>query len=153
MDEVSDTLVLLTSELTTNALLHAGTQITVTISVSGALAEVGVADRDPRPPVPRPEREDLLADLDRLPATEALPPDDRHADWHVGPGGSIAAGRGLLVLAALADEWGVATRSVGKEVWFTVAASAPPLHLRHCPCDGVDGFPAGSGRRVVALDD
>ncbi|SCE59340.1 hypothetical protein GA0115253_1079714 [Streptomyces sp. Termitarium-T10T-6] len=39
-------------------------------------------------------------------------------------------GRGLLLVAAPADKWGVAERNPGKVVWceFGVVAQAPPAH-------------------------
>lgn len=39
----------------------------------------------------------------------------------VGPAGSIGAGRGLLLVEALADEWGVTMQTGGKAVWFRLA--------------------------------
>jgi hypothetical protein len=38
--------------------------------------------------------------------------------WHVGEAGGIAAGRGMLIIDAIADEWGITQLNAGKEVWF-----------------------------------
>ena len=148
VSDLADSAALLTSELVTNAVLHAGTPITVTASLTQHTIEVGVADRDARAPVRRPARADLLTDLDAV-ITHADPfADDRHTAWHVGPAGPVTAGRGLLVLDTIADQWGVARRSAGKEVWFVLAA-ADSTPRRSCPCDDASPFPIGSGRRVA----
>jgi hypothetical protein len=135
IDDVMDELTLTVSELVTNAVLHARTQIEVELSVMGGAVTVCVIDRDPRPPVIRPVRLDLLADLDAAPAmaTETPDLDDRHPASYVGTSGSIAGGRGLLIVDALADEWGVAERADGKEVWLTVPVQW--THQHECVCD------------------
>ena len=132
IDSVVDELTLTVSELVTNAVLHARTQIEVELCVVGGTVTACVIDRDPRPPVIRPVRLDLLADLDAAPF---LTPDvdDRHPTSYVGTSGSVAGGRGLLIVDAIADEWGVAERADGKEVWLTI-----PVHWSHeheCVCD------------------
>ncbi len=66
IDAVIDELTLAVSELVTNAVLHARTQIEVELCVIGGAVTVCVIDRDPRPPVIRPVRLDLLADLDAV---------------------------------------------------------------------------------------
>ncbi len=72
IDDVIDQVTLAVSELVTNAVLHARTNIDVELCVIGAAMTVGVIDRDPRPPVIRPARLDLLADLD---AVQSVTPD------------------------------------------------------------------------------
>jgi anti-sigma regulatory factor (Ser/Thr protein kinase) len=127
---VVEVLCLAVSELVTNALLHARTRIEVELCIAHGALEVCVSDHDPRPPVLRPMRADLLADLD---AVSALGPDvdERHA-MRVGASGSVAAGRGLLIIDALADEWGVSERADGKEVWLTIGV--PWEHPEPCGC-------------------
>lgn len=119
-----DTLVLLTSELVTNGVLHARTPLSVAVCADDRGLTVEVHDSDPRPPTPRSRRVDLLADIDRAIAIQPPddPPDDRHSTVAVGPAGAIGAGRGLLLVEALADEWGVQLMADGKSVWFRVAA-------------------------------
>lgn len=137
IDGVVDELTLTVSELVTNAVLHARTEIEVELCVMSGAVTVSVTDRDPRPPVVRPVRLDLLADLDAAgpdmgPSVRA-DLDDREPTSYVSSSGSIAGGRGLLIIDALADEWGVAERAEGKEVWLTV-----PVHWVHeheCVCD------------------
>ena len=132
-----DELTLTVSELVTNAVLHARTQIEVELCVMGGAVTVCVIDRDPRPPVIRPVRLDLLADLDAS-GPDVVPSvisdlDDRHPASYVGSSGSIAGGRGLLIVDALADEWGVAERAGGKEVWLAVPVQW--THEHECVCD------------------
>ena len=167
IDDVIDQVTLAVSELVTNAVLHARTNIDVELCVIGAAMTVGVIDRDPRPPVIRPVRLDLLADLDAVPSvtpdfdnrfqinrhatdkhqtelqpTELQPteltPTDRHPTelqptGDVGSSGSIAAGRGLLIVDQIGDEWGVAERTDGKEVWLTVPVQW--AHMHECVCN------------------
>ena len=88
-----DDAVLMTSELVTNAVRHGSGIVTVAIDDRGGCLSVAVADESPRRPVVRD------ADLD------------------------AGGGRGLQLVRALANAWGVRpTRDgVGKVVWFRVA--------------------------------
>ncbi len=91
-----DDAVLLTSELVTNAVVHAGTPVQVTCRLSGGAVEVVVSDGHPGRLVPEaPEREAV--------------PSER------------TGGRGLLLPAALASAWGVAYGRASKAVWFRLA--------------------------------
>jgi anti-sigma regulatory factor (Ser/Thr protein kinase) len=172
IDGVTDELTLAVSELVTNAVLHARTEVDVELCVSGGAVTVSVIDRDPRPPVVRPVRLDLLADLDAAGRDAAdrgaadrgaadrgaagrdegpfgAPDlDDRNPTSYVGSSGSVAGGRGLLIVDALADEWGVAERADGKEVWLTM-----PLqwaHEQECVCDQHRSARPGQGRVHMA---
>jgi anti-sigma regulatory factor (Ser/Thr protein kinase) len=89
---------LLASELVTNAVVHAGTPISVTVRRLDRALQVVVRDQDPRL-VEQPPR-----GPDRLPVGEP--------------------GRGLLLLATLADDWGSAPTSDGKVTWANVALPA-----------------------------
>jgi anti-sigma regulatory factor (Ser/Thr protein kinase) len=82
---------LLLSELVTNAVLHAGTDIDVAVELPDAAIRVEVADRNPVHPAPK-----------------GYAPD-------------AGTGRGLVLVEALADEWGVADAGAGKVVWFVVS--------------------------------
>jgi anti-sigma regulatory factor (Ser/Thr protein kinase) len=91
-----DDAVLLTSELVTNAVVHAGTPVQVTCRLVEGAVEVVVRDGHPGRLVPEaPEREAL--------------PSER------------TGGRGLLLPAALASAWGVAYGRASKVVWFRLA--------------------------------
>ncbi|MGK5642567.1 ATP-binding protein [Streptomyces sp. URMC 126] len=118
---------LLTSELVTNALVHTDGGAVVTavlgggapVSVKGRL-RVEVRDTSPRRPVLR--------------TPDAGPPDPdegppgldagARADEDGCGGAECAAtsGRGLLLVQALADTWGVLVHGTGKTVWFELAA-------------------------------
>ena len=86
--EIIDDAVLLTSEAVTNAVVHAGTPIDVVVTVDAAMARVEVHDRHPDLPVVRD------------------------------PAGDAASGRGLRVIAAMAEAWGVQPSGDGTCLWF-----------------------------------
>jgi anti-sigma regulatory factor (Ser/Thr protein kinase) len=92
-----DTLLLLTSEIVTNGVLHARTALVVGVVNGADTVLVTVTD----------DNSDAVAE----------PPID-----HDRP-----SGRGLLLVRGLAEEWGVETTSHGKTVWFTVARRTPAL--------------------------
>lgn len=153
LDALSEELELVCSELVTNALLHTRSGFDVTLAACSGSVELAVRDRDPRQPVMRPARPDLLADIDRLivPSAEGGQPEpyeqpdveqpdvaERHSSLHVGPAGSIAAGRGLVIVDAIADEWGVASHANGKDVWMRLPIPAQWPYLHDCTCDERD---------------
>ena len=90
--DARDVALLLTSELVTNAILHARTPVQVGVLVDGDRALVCVADR--------------LAESSVLSA---------RAHSHDRPGG-----RGLALVEDLADTWGTTTYAGGKTVWFVL---------------------------------
>lgn len=144
LDALSEDAVLTLSELVTNAVVHAASPITVTMSLVGTYLEVAVSDDSPRAPILRPARLDLDADIrtliDREPheSAEATPP----RGLYIGPAGSIAGGRGMLIVDALADEWGVAARARGKEVWFRLRCPAAP-RVADCMCPSSSALTPG----------
>lgn len=90
-----DTVVLLVSEVVTNAILHARSDVLLAVEARGDVARVEVTDASPVRP--RPHRF----------ATES------------------ATGRGLRLLDQLSLRWGAdAHQSGGKVVWFEVGAPA-----------------------------
>ncbi|MEV6843429.1 ATP-binding protein [Actinoplanes sp. NPDC051411] len=94
------------SELVTNAVEHAGTELTVVVTRRGSGLQVAVADRFDRHPriiqQPRPRPGDPL--------------DER--------------GRGLQMVAATATAWGSLPTPIGKVVWATLRP-APVPRRRH----------------------
>jgi anti-sigma regulatory factor (Ser/Thr protein kinase) len=88
-----DDAVLLTSELVTNAVVHAGTPVQVTCKLVDGAVEVVVSDGHPAQLVPEPP------DSDPRPTERT-------------------GGRGLLLPAALASAWGVVYGRASKAVWF-----------------------------------
>ena len=117
------------SELVTNGVMHARTSLMLEIGHDEEWLEVSVADDSPWPVQQRPHRQDVAADLRVLAQVEQhLGPhlDDRDVRLHVGDAGTIAGGRGLLLVEALADDWGVAPQGDGKVVWARFALKAQP---------------------------
>jgi anti-sigma regulatory factor (Ser/Thr protein kinase) len=91
-DGLADDVQLAVSELITNAVRHAGTDVVLTLRLADEL---------------RVEVRDSHAELiDRTPQ----PPDDPFA----------TSGRGLHIVAAVSSEWGVTAFEGGKSVWFTL---------------------------------
>ena len=92
--DLLDVVQLLTSELVSNAVLHAGTDFEVDLDVEDVDGEpvvvVGVSDRSTRRPVLR------------VPSVDT-------------PGG-----RGVFLVDQLSTEWGVDARGAGKRVWCRI---------------------------------
>ncbi len=97
---MADTAALLVSELVTNVILHAHTPVRVALLGDDERIRVEVGDGS--------EVEPLRRDTSELDAT----------------------GRGLMLIEAMASDWGVANTAEGKIVWFEVhrepAAEADP---------------------------
>jgi anti-sigma regulatory factor (Ser/Thr protein kinase) len=87
---------LLTSELVTNALVHARSSFDVGVSEDGGVVRVAVTDQGQGAPV--------------------VAPDLRTAE----------GGRGLRLLDVLAIAWGVEERLPGKTVWFDLHCHGVP---------------------------
>ncbi len=120
LGQVCDDLTLPVSELVTNAIVHARSPLQLTVSLTERFIEVAVRDGNPRPPIIRPVRIDPLGDIDRASISPNGPVDPRDPMLVVGEAGSVTAGRGLLIVDAVADEWGVNELSQGKTVWFRI---------------------------------
>lgn len=84
---------LLISELVTNAVVHAGTDVQLVVEAHDRVVHVEVIDLNRRPPV-----------------TRLMPYDD------------LQTGRGLTLLQNVASSWGVAPLDHGKAVWFEINA-------------------------------
>jgi GAF domain-containing protein/anti-sigma regulatory factor (Ser/Thr protein kinase) len=93
--EATECAALLTSELVTNAVLHAGTPLGVTLHLLADRIRVDVADGNPA-----------------LPSVK---------DY----GAEAATGRGLTLFNTLASDWGVQPAVGGKIVWFEVPVDYP----------------------------
>lgn len=106
LEVLLDDALLLVSELVTNAVVHAGTQVELHFDIGPGSARVEVIDYRPG----------------ALPALFGQPDDDRES------------GRGMLLLDAIAKEWGTRHFAGGKAVWFMLGVTdrvAPrPLPLR-----------------------
>ncbi|GAB2615619.1 SpoIIE family protein phosphatase [Streptomyces capparidis] len=104
--DVVDDAVVLTSELVTNAVVHAGTVAEVRCLRYETAVRIEVADR-------YPERE--------LPVQEAV---------RRGGNPDREGGRGLLLCAALAGRWGVEYSPTRKQVWFRLDLPDRPAGTR-----------------------
>jgi DNA-binding NarL/FixJ family response regulator len=97
LDELADSVTLLVSELVTNAVIHAGSDVEVLVRLTGETACVEVTDSSESALAPR----------------EASMED--------------ASGRGLALVEAMARRWGVRPcPGGGKTVWFEVDRQAAP---------------------------
>jgi PAS domain S-box-containing protein len=90
-DDLVDTAVLLVSEVVTNALLHAGSEIHLVADLDDTGLRVAVGDGSPH-----------------------LPSRRRYA-------ATAGTGRGLLMLESMVDDWGVTPQPEGKIVWFRLS--------------------------------
>ena len=97
LPDIIDVIGVLVSELATNCVLHARSPFTVAVEGSDAAVRVDVTDHG-----------------GGVPTVRAPMPRE-------------ASGRGLQLVQAFADRWGVTTPRAGhgKTVWFTVALPAP----------------------------
>ncbi len=121
-----DDIAIVVSELVTNGVTHARTELVLAVDRSGQWLEISVADESPWPVQPRPRRPDPAADLAALVRTQRElgdELDDRDVRLDVGAAGSLVGGRGLLLVEAVADEWGVTPASGGKVVWARFAVA------------------------------
>ena len=93
-EAAADVAELLTSEVVTNAVLHAGTSVQLRVVGETGAVRIEVTDGSSAAPARR----------------------------HYSP--EAATGRGLGLVEALATEWGTRTEAGGKTVWFTIEAEA-----------------------------
>jgi len=93
--------VLLAGELVTNAVIHGGGRFVLNVEFRSARLRVSVADGAPQVPVVLP--------------TSAF---QEH-------------GRGMMLVDALATQWGTDVHDVGKTVWFELDPSIRPIPIAH----------------------
>lgn len=98
-EPLAETLILLVSELVTNAVVHTGCPAVLRLSLPGmaeerATVRLEVADRSDRAPVPR------CVD------------------------GDATGGRGLALVDGLADRWGWSSEGAGKRIWCELDRAA-----------------------------
>ncbi|HET9443589.1 MAG TPA: ATP-binding protein, partial [Acidimicrobiales bacterium] len=143
LGHLADDVALGVSELVANAVLHAHTDLEVALERRGAGVRAEVRDGSAQPvslpwhPSPETPGEEWGGDvLD----TEAM------------------TGRGLLVVASVADAWGVDEGNGGKTVWMEIGTGAPPAALPAAPpappappADTAPVVPGAPGAEVVAV--
>ncbi|GHH87716.1 hypothetical protein GCM10018793_64650 [Streptomyces sulfonofaciens] len=126
--DIADDAVVLTSELVTNAVVHAGTSAEVLCLRAPDGVRVEVADRYPEREVPV-----------------------QHAPVDMGSPDS-EGGRGLQLCAALATRWGVEYSPTHKQVWFQLTSPERPVGARTAgPPLPVNLLPLADGRVRVAV--
>ncbi|MFF4590695.1 SpoIIE family protein phosphatase [Streptomyces sp. NPDC001388] len=126
--DIVDDAVVLTSELVTNAVVHAGTHADVLCLRSEDGVRIEVADRYPEREIP----------LQGSPATMGSP--DREG------------GRGLQLCAAIAGRWGVDYTPTHKQVWFQLDLPDRPVGTRTAgPSLPADLLPLADSRVRVAV--
>lgn len=94
--ELAETAELVVSEVVTNAVLHAGTAVAVAVRAGAGRLRVEVGDGSQQ--VPRQRSYDRL----------------------------VSTGRGLHILEAVVDDWGVELDASGKTVWFELTPGGGP---------------------------
>jgi anti-sigma regulatory factor (Ser/Thr protein kinase) len=110
--ELRDEVSLMVSELTTNALVHASSGFDVDVDRSDAALTISVTDRG-----------------DGTPAIQS-------------PSSSEPHGRGLRIVEALSDDWGIGSSTeAGKTVWFRMSLPGAPTGRQEG--DGIAGAKEG----------
>ncbi|MFJ8195171.1 SpoIIE family protein phosphatase [Streptomyces sp. NPDC096094] len=126
--DIVDDAVVLTSELVTNAVVHAGTTADVLCLRSDDGVRIEVADHYPEREVPLQGSPADMGSLDR------------------------EGGRGLQLCAALADRWGVEYTPTLKNVWFHLHLPERPVGTRAAgPSLPADLLPLADARVRVAV--
>lgn len=125
---------LLVTELVTNAIVHAHSQVHLTATVADGLLEVAVSDHEPQQLMPYSHETVVMSRL-------------------VDAGELSEGGRGMGLVDAIADAWGVALLGQGKQVWFRLSVADNWAHRTSCPCHGEDLEPTrlASGRFAIAV--
>ncbi|MFJ5560503.1 ATP-binding protein [Streptomyces sp. NPDC093250] len=115
-EPLAETLILLVSELVTNAVVHTGRPAVLRLSLPGAeaaeeaIVRVEVADRSDRAPVPR------CVD------------------------GESTGGRGLALVDGLADRWGWSAEGAGKRIWCELDRCAAESEAAPAPGGGATAY-------------
>lgn len=126
--DIVDDAVVLTSELVTNAVVHAGTSADVLCLRSDEGVRIEVADRYPEREIPLQASAVNMGSPDR------------------------EGGRGLQLCAALAGHWGVEYSPTHKQVWFQLDLPARPVGTRTAgPSLPAELLPLADGRVRVAV--
>ncbi|WP_330307689.1 MULTISPECIES: SpoIIE family protein phosphatase [unclassified Streptomyces] len=126
--DVVDDAVVLTSELVTNAVVHAGTSADVLCLRSDDGVRIEVADRYPEREIPLQATAVNMGSPDR------------------------EGGRGLQLCAALAGRWGVEYTPTHKQVWFQIDLPERAVGTRTAgPSLPADLLPLADGRVRVAV--
>ena len=123
-DDLTDEAVLATSELVTNAVVHAGTPVRVALDVDAQGLRLEVQDLHPHR---------------ALPLGVESPSDDAEH------------GRGLLITSSLAGAWGVDYSAGAKRVWMKLERGSDPTPTRKPPRARHEAEPVQAAVGVVEL--
>ncbi|HEX2174624.1 MAG TPA: SpoIIE family protein phosphatase [Nocardioidaceae bacterium] len=126
--DVIDDAVLLTSELVTNAVVHAGTEVNVSCARGADYVQIGVADSH---------------GARTLPATVSNASPDK------------TSGRGLYLLSQIALTWGVEYDRVSKRVWFRLPLASGAEHqagIAYQPAHFIELGEPGTPIRVAVVE-
>ncbi|MGW0885347.1 ATP-binding protein [Streptomyces sp. NPDC002671] len=121
-DETLEVVELLASEVITNAVLHSAGPCDVVVTRTAEQLRVEVTDADPT-----------------LPSAVAAGTNDEN-------------GRGLLLVDALADAWGMQPESEGKTTWFEIRLEPPQEGLGDNSVEGPSSRHAVAVRRAEQQD-
>lgn len=134
LDQLVPDAALLVTELVTNAIVYAHSQVHVTAAVADGMLEVAVSDHEPRRSMPYSHETLSISPLDDVSTLSE-------------------GGRGLGLVDAISDRWGVSTLEGGKQVWFRLSVDRQWAHLTSCPCHGSDleRTTLASGQFAVAV--
>ncbi|MEU6218424.1 ATP-binding protein [Streptomyces sp. NPDC047022] len=113
-EPLAETLILLVSELVTNAVVHTGCPAVLRLLLTGM----------------RDDPSGAVAGMVRLEVADASarPPEPRHAT------GDETGGRGLELVDGLADRWGWDQEGVGKRIWCELDRCAASVAGRAAVC-------------------
>lgn len=126
-EPLAETLILLVSELVTNAVVHTGHAAVLRLSLPGteaelpgaqtglpgAAAEPAVVPEEPPAPAAATVRVEVADSSSRAPVPRCA-------------GGEATGGRGLALVDCLADRWGWRPEGAGKSIWCEVDRCSQP---------------------------
>ncbi|MFC8076730.1 SpoIIE family protein phosphatase [Streptomyces sp. NPDC057307] len=131
-DGLADDAVLIVDELVTNAVVHAGTNVELLCRLEAAPSEPEGPGGPPAPDDPSAALPGPDTAADQEPAALVIEVSDHHparsvrSDAHEpAGGGSPDYGRGLQLIAALAERWGITYRTGMKTVWARLPLDGP----------------------------
>ncbi|MEU9475556.1 ATP-binding protein [Streptomyces sp. NPDC048191] len=109
-EPLAETLILLVSELVTNAVVHTGHAAVLRLSLPGAATGAAEAAGTPAAATVRVEVADSSS---RAPVPRCA-------------GGDATGGRGLALVDCLADRWGWSPEGAGKSIWCELDRCSQP---------------------------
>ncbi|MET8813896.1 ATP-binding protein [Streptomyces sp. NPDC004549] len=124
-EPLAETLILLVSELVTNAVVHTGRPALLRLSLPGGTpgGRTESGDGDPETArEPEKTRTTVVSATVRLEVADA----SSRAPVPRCAGDDATGGRGLALVDCLADRWGWQTEGAGKSIWCELDRCSPP---------------------------